>query len=108
MPMWFLRRKKQESKPEEEAKAPEIGYEHFKKYIYILLSRLVVAYQTMPLSWWQALMSIIAGVFFGAGIGAIISQLLPKEPSIILVQVNETHAIRIDVKNLKELGGAVP
>lgn len=91
--MLFRKRKQEEKRGGNEP--PTLGYEHFKRYVYILLSRLVMAYQTMPLTWWQALMTLIAGFFLGIGIGAIVNQFLPQEPRVIMIRVNETHIIRV-------------
>lgn len=75
-----------------------LGYGHFKRYLFILMARLMEAYQTMPLPWWHALMVGIFGVFFGVFVGYIlVSVLMPPIERIIVIPINETHIMRVRV-----------
>lgn len=92
--MFFRKRKKEEK----EKGVVELGYGHFKRYLFVLMERLVQAYQTMPLSWWHALISFFGEVFFGVFLGYILtSLLLPPGERVIVIPLNETHIIRVKV-----------
>lgn len=85
------RKKKPQTEVEQEV-------EYFKDKLYQALFTLVSGAHTTQLRWWEVIIIVVCGAFLGIGLGVVTYLvLIPKSPKILLIPLNETSIIRVNI-----------